>query len=73
MKHNLKNWAIVGSLQLGILLGGFSLPNNIINAATWYAPILDFGRITLLFGFPIGDIVFLQKMFGIGSRRKEQL
>jgi hypothetical protein len=70
MKHSLKNWSIVASIQLGILFGGFSLPNNIVNGATWYAPILDFGRIALLFGIPFSDLFLLLKLLAIGKRKK---
>ena len=70
MKHSLKNWSIIASIQLGIIIGGFSLPNHIVNGATWYAPILDFGRIALLFGIPVGDIFLLTKLLTIGKRKK---
>jgi hypothetical protein len=70
MKHGLKNWSIIASIQLGIIVGGFSLPNRIINGATWYAPIVDFGRIALLFGLPLGDVVLLTKLLATGKRRK---
>ncbi len=70
MKHSLKNWSIIASIQLGIIVGGFSLPNNIVNGATWYAPIVDFGRIALLFGIPFGDIFLLLKLLTIGKRKK---
>ncbi len=73
MKHSPKNWAMVCSIQLGIIVGGFSLPNHVVNGATWYAPILDFGRIALLFGFPVGDIVLSLKLLAIGKRRKAYL
>jgi hypothetical protein len=70
MKHSPKNWAIVCWLQLGIIVGGFSLPNHVVNGATWYAPIVDFGRIALLFGFPIGDTILALNLLAIGKRRK---
>lgn len=70
MKHSIKNWSIIASIQLGIIVGGFSLPNNIINGATWYAPILDFGRIALLFAVPVGDIFLLLKLLATGKRKK---
>jgi pilus assembly protein TadC len=73
MKHNPKNWAIIAWVQLGIIIGGFSLPNSVINGATWYAPIVDFGRIALLFGFPVGDIVLSIKLLKIGNRKKIHL
>jgi hypothetical protein len=73
MKHSLKNWSIIASIQLGIIVGGFSLPNNIVNGATWYAPIVDFGRIALLFGIPFSDIFLLTKLLTIGKRRKTYL
>ena len=73
MKHSLKNWSIIASIQLGIIIGGFSLPNHIVNGATWYAPILDFGRIALLFGIPVGDIFLLTKLLTIGKRKKNIL
>ena len=73
MKHSLKNWSIIASIQLGIIVGGFSLPNHIVNGATWYAPILDFGRIALLFGIPTGDIFLLIKLLEIGKRKKTYL
>ena len=70
MKHSIKNWSIIASIQLGIIVGGFSLPNNIINGATWYAPILDFGRIALLFAVPVVDIFLLLKILATGKRKK---
>jgi hypothetical protein len=73
MKHSFKNWSIIASIQLGIIVGGFSLPNNIVNGATWYAPILDFGRIALLFGIPLGDGFLLLKLLAIGKNRKTYL
>jgi hypothetical protein len=71
MKHSPKNWTIVGLIQLMIIIGGFNLPNSIINGATWYAPIIDFGRIFLLFGIPIGDATLIIKLLAIGKRKKE--
>jgi hypothetical protein len=73
MKHSLKNWSIIASIQFGIVVGGFSLPNHIINGATWYAPILDVGRIALLFGIPTSDIFLLVKLLKIGKRKKAYL
>ena len=73
MKHSIKNWSIIASIQLGIIVGGFSLPNNIINGATWYAPILDFGRIALLFGVPVVDIFLILKLLATGTRKKKYL
>jgi hypothetical protein len=73
MKHSPKNWAIIAWIQLGIIIGGFSLPNNIVNGATWYAPIVDFGRIALLFGIPFVDIFLLLKLLTAGKRRKAHL
>jgi hypothetical protein len=73
MKHSLKNWSIIASIQLGIIVGSFSLPNHIVNGATWYAPIVDFGRIALLFGVPTGDIFLLIKLLKIGKRKKAYL
>jgi hypothetical protein len=70
MKHSPKNWAIIAFIQLGITICGFSLPNHIVNGATWYAPILDFGRIALLFGFPLTDIFLSLKLLTIGKRKK---
>jgi hypothetical protein len=70
MKHGLKNWSIIASIQLGIIIGGFSLPHHIVNGATWYAPILDFGRIALLFGIPLGDVCLLTNLLAVGKRRK---
>jgi hypothetical protein len=73
MKHSPKNWAIVCWIQLGIIIGGFSLPNHVVNGATWYAPIVDFGRIALLFGFPVGDTILALNLLAIGKRRKAHL
>jgi hypothetical protein len=73
MKHSLKSWSIIASIQLVIIIGGFSLPNNIINGATWYAPILDFGRIALLFSIPFCDLFLTTKLLAIGKRRKAYL
>ena len=73
MKHSPKNWAIVCSIQLGIIVGGFSLPNHIVNGATWYAPIVDFGRIALLFGFPVGNTILSLNLLALGKRRKAYL
>ena len=73
MKHSIKNWSIIASIQLGIIVGGFSLPNNIINGATWYAPVLDFGRIALLFVVPVVDIFLLLKLSTTGKRKKKYL
>jgi hypothetical protein len=73
MKHSPKNWAIIAWIQLGIIVGGFNLPNNIVNGATWYAPILDFGRIALLFGVPVGDVFLALKLLTIGKRKKTYL
>ena len=73
MKHSPKNWAIVCWIQLGIIVGGFSLPNQIVNGATWYAPIVDFGRIALLFGFPVGDTILSLNLLALGKRRKADL
>ncbi len=70
MKHSPKNWAIIASIQLGIIIGSFSLPNNIVNGATWYAPIIDFGRIALLFGIPVGDVFLSLKLLKTGKRKK---
>jgi hypothetical protein len=73
MKHSPKNWAIVGWIQLGIIIWSFTLPNHIINSATWYAPIIDFGRIALLFGVPVADVFLLLKLLAIGKRNKKYL
>ena len=73
MKHSPKNWVMVCSIQLGIIIGGFSLPNHVVNGATWYAPIVDFGRIALLFGFPVGDTILALNLLAIGKRRKAYL
>ena len=73
MKHSPKNWVIVCWIQLGIIVGGFSLPNQIVNGATWYAPIVDFGRIALLFGFPVGDTILALNLLALGKRRKADL
>jgi hypothetical protein len=73
MKHSPKSWAIIASIQLGIIIGGFSLPNNIVNGATWYAPIIDFGRIALLFGVPCGDVFLALRLLTIGKRKKRYL
>jgi hypothetical protein len=73
MKHSPKNWAIVCYIQLGLIVGGFSLPNHVVNGATWYAPIVDFGRIALLFGFPVGDTILALNLLAIGKRRKAHL
>jgi hypothetical protein len=59
--------------QLTIVIGGFNLPNSIINSATWYATLLDFGRISLLFGFPIADLTIVPKLLAIGKRNKKHL
>ncbi len=64
---------MVGAMQLGIIIGSFNLPNSIINAATWYAPIIDFGRIALLFGVPVGDVFLSSKLLAIGKSKKEYL
>lgn len=73
MKHSPKNWAIIALIQLGIIICGFSLPNNIVNGATWYAPIVDFGRIALLFIVPFGDIFLSLKLLTTGKRKKMYL
>jgi hypothetical protein len=73
MKHSPKNWAIIALIQLGVIIGGFSLPNNIVNGATWYAPVIDFSRIALLFGVPFGDVFLLLKLLTIGKRKKIHL
>ena len=73
MKHSPKNWSIIASIQLGIIIGGFSLPHNIVNGATWYAPIVDFGRIALLFGVPSVDIFLVLKLLTNGKRKKAYL
>ncbi len=73
MKHSPKNWAIIASIQLGVIIGGFSLPNHIVNGATWYAPIVDFGRIALLFGVPFGDIFLALKLLATGKHKKKHL
>jgi hypothetical protein len=73
MKHSPKNWAIVSWIQLGIISWSFTLPNHIINGATWYAPILDFGRIALLFGVPVGNIFLVLKLLAIGKHNKKYL
>jgi hypothetical protein len=70
MRHSPKNWAIVACVQLGIIVGSFSLPNSIVNSATWYAPIIDFGRIALLFGVPFGDVFLSLKLLTNGKRKK---
>jgi hypothetical protein len=70
MRHSPKNWAVVCFMQLGIIIGGFNLPNSIVNGATWYAPIIDFGRIALLFGFPVGDTIVVLNLLALGKRRK---
>lgn len=64
---------MVGLMQLGIIIGSFNLPNSIINGATWYAPVIDFGRIALLFGVPVGDVFLSSKLLAIGKRKKEYL
>jgi hypothetical protein len=73
MKHSPKNWLMVGFIQLGILVGSFNLPNSIINGNTWYAPLIDFGRIASLFGFPVGDTVLAIRLLAIGRRKKEYI
>jgi hypothetical protein len=73
MKHSLKNWVIVGSIQLGIIIGSFNLSNSIVNGATWYAPIIDFGRIASLFGIPVCDAALAMRLLSIGRRKKEHL
>ncbi len=73
MKHSLKSWSIIASIQLGIIIGGFSLPHSLINGATWYAPVIDFGRIALLFGVPFGDIFLVLKLLADGKRKKKHL
>jgi hypothetical protein len=73
MKHSPKNWALVISIQLGIIIGSFNLPNNIVNGATWYAPIIDFGRIASLFGIPVCDTALTLRLLSIGRRKKEHL
>lgn len=70
MKHSFKNWTIAGLIQLVIIIGSFSLPNDIINGATWYAPIVDFGRIALLFGMPASDLILVTKLLATGKRKK---
>lgn len=64
---------MVGLMQLGIIIGSFNLPNSIINGATWYAPMIDFGRIALLFGVPVGDVFLSSKLLAIGKRKKAHL
>jgi hypothetical protein len=73
MKHNPKNWTIIALVQLAIIISSFNLPNNIINGATWYAPIIDFGRIALLFGIPIFDAILVTKLLAIGKQKKTYL
>jgi hypothetical protein len=73
MKHNPKNWTIIALIQLTITISSFNLPNNIINGATWYAPIIDFGRIALLFGVPIVDAILVTKLLAIGKQKKTHL
>jgi hypothetical protein len=67
------NWAIIALVQLGVIISSFSLPNHIVNGATWYAPIIDFGRIALLFGVPLGDVFLVLKLLTIGKRKKMYL
>ena len=73
MRHSPKNWATVCFIQLGIIIGGFNLPNSIVNGATWYAPIIDFGRIALLLGFPVGDTIVSLNLLALGKRNKAYL
>jgi hypothetical protein len=73
MRHSSRNWAAIGLAQLILIISSFNLPNNIINGATWYAPVIDFGRIALLFGVPIGDAILVTKVLEIGTKRKTYL
>ena len=73
MKHSFKNWTIVGLIQFAIIIGSFSLPNDIINGATWYAIIIDFGRIALLFGMPASDLFLVTNLLATGKRKKTYL
>jgi hypothetical protein len=73
VKHSFKSWAIVSAIQIAIVIGSFNLPNRIVNGATWYAPLLDFGRIALLFVLPIGDVILATKLITIGRRKKAYL
>jgi hypothetical protein len=73
VKHSPKNWLMVGFVQLGIVIGSFNLPNSIVNGATWYAPLIDLGRIASLFAIPAGDTVLAIRLLAIGKRKKEYL
>jgi hypothetical protein len=73
MRHSPKSWTAVGLIQLVIIISAFNLPNHIINGATWYAPIIDFGRIALLFIMPISDGIWITKLLTIGKRNKTYL
>ena len=73
MVHNPKNWIIVASIQITILLGSFNLPNSIINGPFWFAPIIDIGRISSLFAFPAVDSVLVLRLLAIGRRKKEYI
>jgi hypothetical protein len=64
---------MVGFMQLGIVIASFNLPNSIVNGATWYAPLIDFGRIASLFAIPAGDTVLAIRLLAIGKRKKEYL
>jgi hypothetical protein len=73
VKHNLKKWTLVLAIQIAVIVGSFNLPNRIINGATWYAPVLDFGRIVLLVCTPIVDTVAVTRLLAIGRRKKAYL
>lgn len=73
IRHSPRLWATIGLFQTGIIITSLCLPNNIINGATWYAQILDFGRIGLLFGIPIIDFILITRLVKICKRRKTYL
>lgn len=73
MKFNTKDLLIICLFQFVLLVVLFSLPNTILNGATWYAVIVNFGRIGLLFGFPLLDLIFLLVALKKGKRLKLHL
>jgi hypothetical protein len=73
MKHSLRNWTLIGCTQICIVIGGFSLPNSIINGRTWYAPVLDFSRLASLLVFPIVDTSLVINLLKKGRKNKTYL
>lgn len=73
IRHSPRSWAAIGLFQLGIIIASFCLPNSVINGATWYAQIIDFGRIVLLFGIPVIDSILIIRLIKICKHRKTYL